>query len=167
MFHFFRTVIFIGGFIVLSTCADEPQKKPSSFRIEFSNYESTGWAEGELTHQNYFNLPLTYQIDTSYVIPGSVNIKTYKLHVRFSNEESMNIHFKKHDEDLNYHYPPQELSNSIFKFTLNGNTIELIDATLSLQPVEEDNTFTAVLNIHTLENGTINGTIYSLPFIKK
>jgi len=58
--------------------------------------------------------------------------------------------------DFNYHF--NSPGNAITNVKLNGYPIAIRDAGLSLQPKNQN--FTAVINVHTINEGDFNGTVH-------
>ena len=161
---YFRLILLVLVGMVVNTCSDEAIENPYDLSIEKSLYETSGWAEGSILHQNYDGPGTELMVDSAYVSGNSVE-GLYEIHFIFEGSEDLDINIQKYRSDINYHFPDSLQSNSIVEVFFSGDTLKLETAAISLQPNTEDNTFTAVVNVHSKNLGSFNGTVGAIPLV--
>ncbi|MEL6254808.1 MAG: hypothetical protein AAFR87_22575, partial [Bacteroidota bacterium] len=129
--------------------------------VEISPPEDADFAQGEISVQN--DVPKeVYTIEGAAVVweEGDLYTLTYLL----DTGDSFELVFKRCRDDLNYHYPRSCPENQILDVYFNDTPMNLWDAALSLQPKSQQ-TFTAVVNIHTHRLGDWHGTVKGIPLV--
>lgn len=160
-----RTILLVSVCIVINTCSDEAIENPSVFSIESSLFETSTWAEGSIIHQNYGGATKYLQVNSAYIKEGNTQ-GSYVLSLHFTNQDNLQFGFTKRTNDLNYHSTADSVSNKLDFVQFIPDTLQLNSSAVLLQTNSEENTLTAVINIHTTKSGDFNGTVKSIPFVE-
>ncbi len=118
---------------------------------------------GEIMNQNTGAL-IAFQVDSTYIQQCIDNQYFFKLY--FTTYDSLTFVILRETRDFNYHSDADESQNKILYSILNQDTLEMMSSALSIQPRTEYNAFHTVTNLHTLTQGTFNGTVNNVPLIK-
>ena len=156
----------IGLLLLGCLMACSKDSDPTSFDdwgIIVSEKAYAGDGVGEIVNQNTGSL-IAFQVDSTYIQQYIDNQYFFKLY--FTTHDSLTFVMLRYTRDFNYHSDADESQNKILYSILNQDTLEMMPSALSIQPRTEYNAFHTVTNLHTLTQGTFNGTVNHVPLIK-
>jgi len=131
--------------------------------IDFSEVASSGFAIGSVDKQNDGS-KITYIAKAANV--QHVKDDVYLLTYAFQSGDQLQLTITKKTADYNYHFPGTATENQIIVAMFNGETLDLKDSDLSIQPRTEENKLYTVTNLHTTTAGDFNGTIGRVPLLE-
>jgi hypothetical protein len=152
-------------------CDSEAPDVDVPFGIEYSDYSITTEADGFLMYQNYGGPRIDLVVDLAYV-KDLDSASVYVLKYWFANvdhviSDSLAVYIQTFTSDQNYHSDADSNQNRILGAIFNIDTLLLSASALQVAPVDSNQTFHTVLNLHTSnEKGTFNGTVDSVPLVK-
>lgn len=154
--------------ILLYSCNNDNVLPNDFYGIEkrSTGSEEVTEASGQLLNQNNETIQqslIAYQVKAAFIKQSEAN--TYHLKMNFITKDSLSLYILKQNDDLNFHSDAKENQNTLLLSIFNQDTLEMEPGALSLQPVQENNTFTAVTNLHTINLGDFNGTVKGIPFL--
>lgn len=123
----------------------------------------TGEVEGEILWQNA-GPRVVFVPDTAYIQETEEGI--YRFQITFLEGDSLSLLIERGEWDYNYHFPDDTVVNKLISVIFNEDTLTLTESALSVQPIEIENSFLTITNVHTETMGDWNGTIKQVPLIK-
>ena len=133
------------------------RKRPVVIRDRGPVYERVEYSYGTIRNQN--NGPkFDYQVVEASIVSFSKSELDLILHFDTGDIMAISMH-EANFNDYNFHYynSPNDCNNTIESITINDTPIALNNAAVSLQP--KDDSYTAVVNLHSLYDGDFNGTV--------
>lgn len=131
--------------------------------IDFSEESASGFAIGSVDKQND-GTKITYIAKAANL--QHVKDDVYLLTYAFQSGDQLQLTITKKTADYNFHFPGTTTENQIIVAMFNGETLDLIDSDVSIQPRTEENKLYTVTNLHTTSTGDFNGSIGRIPLLK-
>lgn len=157
-----KILLLIGLALVLFQCTEENVAKSLLWGIDFSDEATTSFAQGALEQQNA-GPKVIYIVNNGSL--RQTEGEVYTLSFLFENGESLQLTVTKKTADYNYHFPGIDSENQLVSAVFNGNTLDLKESSISIQPKQGDNKLDVVTNMHTLNAGDFNGTLTRVPLV--
>jgi hypothetical protein len=161
-----KFLFLIGLAALLFQCSTEEDvtKKSPLWGVEFSEESTTTFAQGALEQQNAG--PKVIYIVNEGALRQTELEGVYTISFAFENGEALELTITKKTNDYNYHFPGTETENQLISALFNGNSLELKESSIAIQPHQEENKLHIVTNMHTLNAGDFNGTLTRIPLLK-
>lgn len=152
--------------LLVISCTKSDTEPMNPFGINYSDYENADKANGFIMYQNYGGPRIDLAVDSAYLLElDSANY--YKMQYYFTANDSLQLVLHQLTSDYNYHSDAASGQNAIVLSVFNRDTLKVLPSALSLQPRNETDDFTTVLNLHTSDDkGTFNGTVDSVVLVK-
>jgi hypothetical protein len=154
-------VLVLFSLLQLAAC-DNVDNNADPLGIGFSDPRTATTASGSLDQQNA-GPKVTYTVAKASVFPTANGI--YVLRYNFTSNDSMDLVVVRRTTDYNYHSDNQVAKNSLAQVIFNRDTLQLNASAVAIQPLTDQNRFSTVVNVHTVEKGDFNGTVIGVPLV--
>jgi len=148
---------------MLFACTEGEERDAPLWGIDYSDASTSGFAIGSVDKQNAGT-------KTTYIAKAAnlqlVKDDIYQLTYAFDSGDQLQITVTKKTADYNYHFPGTASENQIIVALFNGETLDLSESAIAIQPRTEENKFYTVANLHTNNAGDFNGTVGRVPLLK-
>ena len=158
-----KLLLLIGLSTLLFRCATDEDTKSPLWGVDFSTEEATIFAQGAIEQQNA-GPKITYIVNSASL--RQVEEGLYTISFTFENGESMQLTITKKTADCNYHSSSDDSENRLVSAVFNGNVLDLVESSISIQPRLEENKLNIITNMHTVNAGDFNGTLSRVPLVK-
>ncbi|SHG84632.1 hypothetical protein SAMN04488109_2111 [Chryseolinea serpens] len=158
-----RLLLLLSVSVLLFACTEGEDRESPMWGIDFSDEAASGFAIGSVDKQND-GAKITYIAKAANL--QHVKDDVYLLTYAFQSGDQLQLTITKKTADYNYHFPGTTTENQIIVAMFNGETLDLTDSDVSIQPRTEENKLYTVTNLHTTSTGDFNGTIGRVPLLK-
>jgi len=147
---------------MLGACTTEDTLSPL-WGIDFSNETSSGFAMGSVDQ---------YKADTKTIyLVKAANLRcagedNYVLSYTFESGEVLELSIIKRTTDSNYVFPGVEGENQLLSAVFNGESLNLVNSRVTVQPRTDENKFATVTKLQTLDEVVFDGSIGRVPLLK-
>jgi hypothetical protein len=148
--------------VMLGACSTEDTLSPL-WGIDFSSENSSGFAMGSVDQ---------YKADTKtiYVVKAA-NLRaagedTYTVSYTFESGDALELVIIKKNADSNYSFPGTAGENQLVSAMFNGQPLSLVDSRISVQPRTDENKFSTLTKLQTLDEVVFDGAIGRVPLLK-
>jgi hypothetical protein len=162
-----KFLVLIGLSTLLFQCSTEEDvsKKSPLWGVEFSEESTATFVQGALEQQNA-GPNVTYIANAGALRQTEVE-GVYTISFAFEGGESLEVAITKKTTDYNYHFPGSEAENQLLYAKFNGNSLDLKESAIAIQPHKEENKLHVITNMHTVNAGDFNGTLTRIPLLKE
>ncbi|MEO5976950.1 MAG: hypothetical protein ABIS36_04895 [Chryseolinea sp.] len=158
------TLLFLAGLsVMLGACGTDDETTSPLWGIDFSSENSSGFAMGSVDQ---------YKSDTKTIyIVKTANMRcagedTYALSYTFESGDELELMIAKKTPDSKYEFPGLSGENQLLSATFNGNTLNLVNSKIVIQPRTEENKFATTTNLQTMDEVVFDGAIGRVPLLK-
>lgn len=151
---------------LFTACNDDDDNNSPAWGIDYSNPQTSLSAQGSIDQQNA-GPKVTYTISKAFVVLSQNDNNLHVVRYKFTSGDSLDLIVTKRTSDYNYHFPGSEKENTLLSATFNNITLKLKESAVSIQPRPDEKKFHTVVNVHSLDLGDFNGTVNSVPLLRK
>jgi len=144
------------------TACDNVDNNADPLGIGFSEPGTALTAGGTIDRQNA-GPKVTYTVSKASVFPTANGI--YVLRYNFTSNDSLDLVVIRRTTDYNYNSDNGVAKNELAHVIFNRDTLELNASAVAIQPKQDQNRFSTVVNVHTVAHGDFNGTVNGVPLI--
>jgi len=147
---------------MLGACTTEDTLSPL-WGIDFSSETSSGFAMGSVDQ---------YKADTKTIyLVKAANLRcagedNYILSYEFESGEILELTIMKKTTDSNYMFPGVEGENQLVSAMFNGESLNLVDSKVTVQPRTAENKFSTITKLQTQDEVVFDGAIGRVPLLK-
>lgn len=163
-----RSYLFATGLVLVLfsllqlTACDNVDNNADPLGIGFSDPTTAMAASGNIDKQNA-GPKVTYTVRKASVFPTGNGI--YVARYNFTSGDSLDLVVVRRTTDYNYHSDDEVAKNRLAHVIFNKDTLELNASAVAIQPIMDQNRFSTVVNVHTVDRGDFNGTVNSVPLV--
>jgi hypothetical protein len=155
-------LLLVGLSVILGACGTEETLSPQ-WGIDFSSENSSSFAMGSVDQYKA-------ETKTSYIVK-TANLRcagedTYSLSYIFESGDALELTIIKKSPGTDYFFPGEAGDNQLLSATFNGQSLDLVDSKVSVQPRTEENKLATMTKLQTFDEVVFDGAIGRVPLLK-